>query len=405
MFSFVYCFQVEGCSRQLLDSETVYYCSTLEEAEKYCVKVDEVSGLLVWNVDGTLVTTCSNTTKTNTSTSISISVASPITNHLESLGGDIQRDSNLNKSTLHTQISSTSQLSTISSTSTISLETNIPSAVSTALNPPNLTESCRETLLAQTQKELPLTASFEVLSKSKRTPSFSSLAVDPSMTMPVVAPIMPSSTTSNDRVTDVGGGSASRRSSLNSITSINSINIENALRASCTSTDNENEDEVDSEDSDTASDTESEEGAVESGEEEISANGRASTPTLKGDSNNDSDSIFDTIGGLTRAAVGLGLRKASPGLLPTVPEQHLFIAPANDISSLTTTPASLQRSTSMSSTNTMPLERWIFVLKGSCFYVHPKVTKTFPRFHHSSFLGGRPVDAAGIFRLVHYAVV
>ena len=26
-----------------------------------------------------------------------------------------------------------------------------------------------------------------------------------------------------------------------------------------------------------------------------------------------------------------------------------------------------------------------------------QVTKSFPRFHHSSFLGGGPVDAAGMF--------
>lgn len=44
-----------------------------------------------------------------------------------------------------------------------------------------------------------------------------------------------------------------------------------------------------------------------------------------------------------------------------------------------------------------PLERWIFVMKHGSFFCHPKVTKSFPRFQHSSFFAGAPVDAAGIF--------
>ena len=39
---------------------------------------------------------------------------------------------------------------------------------------------------------------------------------------------------------------------------------------------------------------------------------------------------------------------------------------------------------------------WIFVLKDKIVYAHAKDTKSRPRFHHSTFLAGEPVEAAGL---------
>jgi len=43
---------------------------------------------------------------------------------------------------------------------------------------------------------------------------------------------------------------------------------------------------------------------------------------------------------------------------------------------------------------------WIFVLKNNRFYASKKVTDCSPRFHHTSFWGGSPVQMAGIFMVV-----
>ena len=44
---------------------------------------------------------------------------------------------------------------------------------------------------------------------------------------------------------------------------------------------------------------------------------------------------------------------------------------------------------------------WIFVLRDGVIYANTKETKKFPRFHHSSFVAGEDVEAAGMFVCEH----
>jgi len=518
--------EVDGCSRQLLDSETVYYCSTLQEAERYRVQVDPESRLLVWSASGKPLTTAPSaaSSSTSASTSVGVDTKAPVSTHVTThvtsteeappiihttpvhtidtipetteapvssavvTGEETCQQLKLNNNvkepmTIHerkVEAAATSQRPASTTPLTQQTRPNRPALSTQSQSLPSslpqpetgLDGGDTDTLLAQTQRDLPLTSTFEKLNKNKRKPSFSSLAVDPAMAMPVLARTNTSTPTaltlpttspfsvsgslevgeevrrkgeggvlvgSQGTETSTGtGGFPSRRGSLKSLSSFGSCGGGEGsggcgqlqLRVSCNSTDNDNDDEeeADTEDTDSSSDSDSDsEGEGEDyGDEEVSAAYRDSSTGSIGLSLKSVPSVSTTtssLGGSSRAsscngcALSCVSRETSVSLLqegseqkkdsdttgghgghgtavpPLLPTPSCLPAPHPPAQSQ----AQLQLPTTSAAAALPPLERWIFVVKHDTFYAHPKITKTFPRFHHSSFLGGASVDAAGMF--------
>ena len=334
--------QVEGCTRELLDTETVFYCQNFAEAERYKVIIDPDTNLMVWASTHAPLTT----------------ISSPEYNENISCAHRINSEGNAKKENdCPDDVSHIDRLSL----DDIPVENNISD------NPEVSLSDLKINLLPSSVME-------EKISKIMRNTSLSALmdvsAVNlASATAECGVATLSNSTANSCQVLPNGSRcrqdyvilNPKNRKSTVDLEACENLGDDEKVGVNVLDTESES-------DSDSESESEDMETDIEQDEERSR---RLSTDSIRSNQNTEQPEPEGRMG--DQGETDIDGPDAVVSLEPLDTE-------TNDVNTLEV------------------LERWIFVVKNNKFYVHPKVTKSFPRFHHSSFFGGAPVDAAGLFR-------